>query len=113
MTNRAEAMTDAEFVEFATARGFPVRPGMLVEQSCYGCLGTGYHVGFGSAPETPCYHHGPDCEPESRCVAPCEWADDEPGRCDDCGALIPAHNNPQTCTACRVAAGKAARRATA
>lgn len=29
-----------------------------------------------------------------------------PGQCVDCGAIIPAHNNPPTCTNCRIAAGK-------
>lgn len=110
MTNRAEAMTDQEFVEFATARGFPVRPGMLVEQSCYGCRGTGFYIGFGMR-GGPCLHHGPDCDPaDSSCYPPCEWSDAEgPGQCVDCGAIIPAHNTPQTCTDCRIAAGKAAR----
>ena len=49
----------------------PTRSPMLAAPECYGCLGTGYHVGFGMPPLSPCLHHGPDCDPES-CTPPCE-----------------------------------------
>lgn len=50
-----------------------IRVGMLRDDSCYGCQGTGYLSGFGSHPGTPCLHHSPDCEPEGCCLVGCEF----------------------------------------
>lgn len=64
----------------------PVRPNMLPEPTCYGCLGTGYLIwGSLTARQIPCLHHGPDCEPGC-CVGPCEHKaeddDDDPEEFD-------------------------------
>lgn len=56
----------------------PRREGMLPSDSCYGCLGTGYFVGFGMPPNAPCLHHADDCEPGGRCRPPCEHAETVP-----------------------------------
>lgn len=52
-----------------------VRPGRRWADGCYGCVGTGYHVGFGMPPGVPCLHHHPDCEP-GMCVPGCEHDED-------------------------------------